>query len=367
MSALDQKQPLSWLVTNDRFSPKADIRSCTKLLGFDLRLPRKLGLASITGEIVPSWQQAGYPSAIVAGSADHLGNVVSYNNEILFSYTQHEPLGIETKRKQTMRKLASLISGTGFVLLLAHASAFAQGASAPKVADAKPGDVRAYITGALQAPMRPVIDQAKQAIGKNLVIEFGGARGNLESEILAGNGDFEVAVLLPDVDEKLLAAGKIKPGTYPIAHLEVAFGIRGNATVDLSTPEAIKKTLLAATSVKYAPTGAGAPTATKILNDLHIADQVKDNSKARGEVPLTGNQYEINIYPQSEIIANKELKNLGPVIKDFQVPLDIEATIDKNANDEAGAKALIKWMQGPALDTIFKENGFQRAKGATPN
>jgi molybdate transport system substrate-binding protein len=266
-----------------------------------------------------------------------------------------------------MTKLASLISSTGVVLLLAHASAFAQGNAGPKVADAKPGDVRAYITGALQAPLNTVIDQAKKAVGKNLVIEYGGSRGNLESEILAGNGDFEVAVLLPDVDQKLLAAGKIKPGTYPIAHLQVAFGIRGNATVDLSTPAAIKKTLLAATSVKYAPTGAGAPTAHKILDDLHIADKVKDNSKTRGYVPLTGDQYEINIYPQSEIIANKKLKNLGPVIKDFQVPLDIEATIGKNTRDEASAKALIKFLQGPSLDAVFKADGFERAKTAASN
>ena len=209
-----------------------------------------------------------------------------------------------------MRNSVSVLATLSVFSLLLSGLAYAQGGRGPKVADAKPGDVRAYITGALQAPLNTVIDQAEKAVGKNLVIEYGGARGNLESEILAGNGDFEVAVLLPDVDQKLLAAGKIKPGTYPVAHLPVAFGIRGNATVDLSTPDAIKKTLLAATSVKYAPTGAGAPTAHKILDDLHIADMVKDNSKTVGEVPLVGNQYEIDIYPQSEIIANKKLKNL---------------------------------------------------------
>lgn len=259
-----------------------------------------------------------------------------------------------------MKNLASLISGTAVALLLAQSSAFAQGAAGPTVATAKPGDVRVYVTGALNAPLGPIEEQARKALGKNIVFEYGATRGNLREEILKGNGDFELAILLPDVDQEILAAGKVKPGVYPIARVQVAFGIRGNATVDLSTPDAIKKTLLAAASVKYAATGAGAQTANKVLDDLKIADKVKNNSKTRDEVALTGNQYEINIYPQSEIIANKKLKNLGPVIKDFQMALNIEATIGKNTKDEAASKALINFLQGPAIDAGLKSNGMEK-------
>ena len=211
--------------------------------------------------------------------------------------------------------------------------------------------------------MRAVTDQAEKAIGHHIVFEYGSARGNLKDEALASKGDFELAMLLPDVDETLLAAGAIKPGASEIARVPIAFGVRGDASaVDLSTPDAVKKTLLAATSVKYAPTGAALLTVKKVFADLQIGDKVKDNSATRGEVALTGKQYEINIYPLSEIIPRKDLKNMGPVIKELQVPSIIEATLGSHSKDEASAKALIKFLQGPAIDAALKDDGMMKGK-----
>jgi molybdate transport system substrate-binding protein len=205
--------------------------------------------------------------------------------------------------------------------------------------------------------------QAQQATGKPLVVEYGSARGNLKDQILKGQ-DFEVALLLPDVDAETLKAGKIVPGAYEIARVPIAFGLRGDATVDVSTPAAVKKTLLNAKAVKYAPTGAALMTVKKVLGDLHIADEINDASTMRGTVVLHPGEYEINIYPLSEIIPNKALKNLGPVIKQLQVPAVITATIGKNANDPAAAKALIKFLQGPTIDAALKSDGMMKGKGA---
>lgn len=137
-------------------------------------------------------------------------------------------------------------------------------------------------------------------------------------------------------------------------------------TIGCSPPEAIKKTLLGATSVVYGKTGAALLTTRKVLDTLQIADKIKDNSgKGQGgEVALTGNQYEIGIYPLSEIIFKKGVKNLGPVIPQLQAPAVIQASIGVNSRDDAGAKAFIKWMQGPATDASFKADGFEKSKPA---
>lgn len=257
-------------------------------------------------------------------------------------------------------KLTSLICGAGLALLMAQASAVAQGYG-PKVADAKPGDIRVYATASLMTPLQAVAEQAKKAIGKNIVFEYGASKGNLQSEILAGNGDFEMAILVPDVDEKILAAGKVMPGTYPLARVLIGFGIRGTATVDVSNAAAIKKTLLNATSVKYAPTGMGAGSIAKLFTGLDIGDKVKDSGKLREEVPLTGDQYEILVYPMSELLANKSVtKILGPIIDQFQAPGNIEATIGAHPNDLATAKALVKFLQGPAMDVSLKTSGMEK-------
>jgi molybdate transport system substrate-binding protein len=253
-----------------------------------------------------------------------------------------------------------LLAGLCLVALVsAPGMAFAQFAG-PKVADAKPGDVRLIVTAAVREPLDAVKDQLQAAVGKPVVIEYGSARGNLKDEILKDQG-FEVAILLPDVNQDLLAAGKIAPQAFEIARVPIAIGLRGDATVDVSTPEAIKKTMLAAASIKYSPTGAALLTVRKVMADLELTGKVKDNSAVRGEVPLAPGEYEINIYPLSEIIPNKKLKNLGPVIPALQVPSIIQAVISKSPNDAKAARAAIAFLQGHAIDAALKADGMDKS------
>jgi molybdate transport system substrate-binding protein len=255
-------------------------------------------------------------------------------------------------------KILAAIVGTAVVLPLAlHANAQS---TAPKVAAAKSGDVRVIVTAAIREPLNAVLKQAEAAIGKPIVAEYGSARGNLKDEILKGQ-DFEVAVLLPDVDDEIEAAGKIAPGRFEIARVPVAFGLRGEApNLDVSSPAAVKAAMLNAKSVKYSPTGAALMTVKKIVSTLDITDKIHDSSTVRGEVQLASGEYEINIYPLSEIIANKKLKNLGALIPQLQVPAIIEATVGKNAADPKAALALIKFLQGPAIDQALKDYGMEK-------
>jgi molybdate transport system substrate-binding protein len=260
-------------------------------------------------------------------------------------------------------KTAGLLLGLGLVFAVAP-GAFAQGFRGPKVADAKPGDIRVIVTAAIREPLDAVMDKAQAAAGKPLVVEYGSARGNLKDEILKGQ-DFEVAILLPDVNEQLLAAGKVGPRAFEIARVPIAIGLRGDAQVDVSTPDALKKTMLAAKSIKYAPTGAALMTVRNVMAKLDIADKVHDSSTLRDEVPLAAGEYEINLYPLSEIIPNKKLKNLGAVIPELQIPAIIQAVIGKNANDQQAARALIKFLQGSAIDEALKADGMEKSTVAS--
>jgi molybdate transport system substrate-binding protein len=143
----------------------------------------------------------------------------------------------------------------------------------------------------------------------------------------------------------------------------VAFGLRGETpNLDVSSPTAIKAAMLNAKSVKYSPTGAALMTVKKILSTLDVDNKIYDSSMMRGEVPLATGEYEINIYPLSEIIPNKKLKNLGAVIPQLQVPVIIEAAVGKNAADPKAALALIKFLQGPAIDRALKDYGMEKGQ-----
>src|SRR5216683_5463244 len=255
-------------------------------------------------------------------------------------------------------KVLAAIMGTAVVLSPAlHANAQFTG---PKVADTKPGDMRVIVTAAIREPLNAVLKQAEAAIDKPIVAEYGSARGNLKDQILKGQ-DFEVAILLPDVDDEIEGAGKIAPGRFEIARVPVAFGLRGDApNLDVGSPAAVKAAMLNAKSVKYAPTGAALMTVKKILSTLDIAAKIHDSSTVRAEVALAAGEYEINIYPLSEIIPNRKLKNLGAVIAQLQVPAVIEAAVGKNAADAKAALALTKFLQGPAIDQALKDYGMEK-------
>jgi molybdate transport system substrate-binding protein len=257
-----------------------------------------------------------------------------------------------------MRHIAGVV-GLGLAAALAQAiSVWAQ--FGPGISDAKPSAVRVVCTAALRLPAE-LVSAAETAIGKPIVIQYGSARGNLKDLILNGQ-DFEVAILLPDVNEEIFRSGKTLPETHEIGRVPIGFGLRGDVPPpDLSTPGAVKAALLNARSIKYAPTGAALLTVKNILSRLQIGDQIRDNSGARGEAPLGPGEYEINIYPSSEIIPNSALKNMGPVIADLQVPAILQAVIGRNANDEQAAHALITFLQGPQIDATLKASGIAKS------
>ena len=250
--------------------------------------------------------------------------------------------------------------GVGLLFLLAGTRATAQEGRPEKIADARPGDVRVLATAAIRIPLEAIRAAAAKAIGHPLVIEYGSARGNLKDAVMADTG-FEVALLLPDVDDQLLKAGKIASRGVVIARTDVAFGLRGDRTPDLSTPEAIKTAMLKARSLRWSDTGAALFTVNKILDTLKIREAVRSrHNLAPVPVPLAPGEYEINIYPLSEILANTTLRNAGPVIPELQVPVVVTATISAHTPNPATAKALVTFLQGSAIEPALKGNGFRR-------
>lgn len=234
----------------------------------------------------------------------------------------------------------------------------------PKIADAKSNELRVMASGSLQTAIESQRADIERAVKWPLAIQYGAARGGLRTEILAGQ-DFEVAILFADINKELVAQGKASPKTYTIARVPVALGFRGEGPApDVSNQAALKQTLLNAKVVRYEPNGAGRPTVDKILSSLGITDTIRDATKAgnasKQNSPLEANEYEIFIFPLSEILSNNSLKNLGPVLSEFQVPVIIEAVIGAHAKDAKAAEKFIDYLRSPAFQPALQERGMSR-------
>jgi molybdate transport system substrate-binding protein len=238
-----------------------------------------------------------------------------------------------------------------------------------RLADAKPTDIRVVATGSINASLQSVKADVDRAVGKHAAVEYGTARGTLRDLILSGQ-DFELAILVPDVNDELVQKGLARTPRYEIARIPVGIGYTGDGSPpDVSTPDALKKALMGARQVVFAPQGMGAQSANKIIDGLGIRDSIKlaamgPQGPAAGAAPvvLGPGEYTINIQPTSEIYANKNAKYAGPVIDAYQVPQVLEAVVGAHARDEKSAKVLVDYLRGPEFGAVLKRSGFVQSR-----
>src|SRR5262249_34013757 len=114
----------------------------------------------------------------------------------------------------------------------------------------------------------------ERSLGQPVKIQFG-VSANLKKSIEAGE-PFDLAILTPPIIEDLMKQGKIATGTNKnIARSNIGLAIRaGAAKPDVSSTDAVKRTLLNAKSIAYVKEGAAATTIVDMINRLGIASQL---------------------------------------------------------------------------------------------
>lgn len=245
------------------------------------------------------------------------------------------------------------------LLFVLAGPAFAQDAP-EKVADAKPGDVRLFVSNGLREPFKTVRAEAEQQVGRHLVVEYGSSRV-MQAQMEAGQA-FDVAILTATAIDDLSTKERIVRGSASeIARVPVAIAVRGVARIDVSTPDAIKAALLGARTVGFTPIGGEAPTVNKLFAALGVTDAMKAKFHAMPPVgdtsamPPTG-QYDLIMNLVSEILPLGGGWNyVGDTPEALSVPVIMSAGIGAQG-DAAAAQKLIAFLRGPAIEPALKAN-----------
>ncbi len=233
-----------------------------------------------------------------------------------------------------------------------------------KVATAKPGDMRLFISNGLREPFKTVRAEAEKLIGRPFTVEYGASRG-MQTQIEAGQA-FDIAILTPDVIADMASKGKVVPGSSTdLAHVPVAIGVRGLSKIDIGTPAALKAALLGARKVGFSAIGASRPTVDNTFSKLGVGDVLKDKivgtppTHDTTPMPPEG-QYDIVINLVSEILPlTGGWSYAGNVPKELQVPVTMSAGIGTQG-DAVAARKLITFLQGPAIEAGLKSNNMSR-------
>jgi molybdate transport system substrate-binding protein len=209
----------------------------------------------------------------------------------------------------------------------------------------------------------------ESASGHKLAIKFG-TLGQVAKMVQDGETSDVVIIPRQGIDG-IVKDGKATAGTVTeIARSGVVVIFRkGAPKPDVSTPEALKQTLLAAKSITYgdpADGGASAIHFVKVLDQLGIANDMKPKTIYSKAGPDTGvvvasGKAELGVNQWQVVMPVAGIENAGPLPGNLQSTVVFAAAIMSGAKDAAASKALVDFLRTPAAATVIKAKGMEPA------
>jgi molybdate transport system substrate-binding protein len=171
--------------------------------------------------------------------------------------------------------------------------------------------------------------------------------------------------------DALVKQGKIAPGSdVTLAGSGVAIAVKAGAPKpDISSPEALKRTLLAAKSIAYSEPSAGGASGVyfaKLLERMGIAEQMRPKTKyppAGGfsaALLLTG-EAELAVQQKPELLHVAGAEIVGFLPGDLNMVTQFAAGIMPGSKNAEAAKALIAMLRTPESKAAFNAKGLEPA------
>jgi molybdate transport system substrate-binding protein len=227
---------------------------------------------------------------------------------------------------------------------------------------AQAAELKVIAGGSMTAPLNQISAKFEKATGHKLSIHFD-STPNIIARVNVGT-PFDVVVVPVDVFKDAAAKARFASGpTIDIARVGYGMVVRsGAAKPDISTPDAFKKALLAASSVAYLPTSAAGAYVTKVFERLGIAEEMKAKTKVQAspaQIPqaVAKGEAEIGVFLSNVLIA-PGVEQAGPFPGDLQQELVFTSAVAADTSEAGAAKALIDYLRTPAATAVIKATGM---------
>jgi molybdate transport system substrate-binding protein len=234
---------------------------------------------------------------------------------------------------------------------------------------AEAAEIKVLSALGMQAVMEDLGPKFERVTQHKLAISFA-TLGEAVKRVQAGETADVVVIPRQGIDS-LVKDGKAAPGDVTVvARSGLAVAVRkGAPKPDISSPEALKRTLLAARSISYTDPASGGASGihfAKVLDRLGIANEMKPKTVfppkpgldgvlvANGEAEIAVNQLQV-------LIPIADIEIVGPLPGDLQDTIVFSAALMTGARDAEASKALVNFLRTPEAAAVIKAKGMEPA------
>jgi molybdate transport system substrate-binding protein len=252
--------------------------------------------------------------------------------------------------KNLSRNVVASTLGLGIVLLC--------------LTNVQAAELRVLAGGAMTNIWSELKPKFEQAAGHKLIIRFGTTPELIK--LATTGGPFDLGVVPQAVFKDAGAQAQFVVGpTTDIAGVGLGVAVRSGAfKPDISTPDALKQTLLKSKSIATIPASAAGAQVLRAFERLGIGDAMRAKTlvqptPAKVVEAVVNGDAELGVF-LINVLTAPGLDVVGPLPGDLQQVIVFTAALSKDTKETAGAQALITYLKTPEAAAIIK------AKGMTP-
>ena len=229
-------------------------------------------------------------------------------------------------------------------------------------------EIHVMSSGGFTAPYQEMVPEFERRTQNKVLTAYGASMGGAPDSIpmrLERGEPADVVILASTALDALIEQGKVVRGSrVDLVRSEIGMAVRAGAPKpDISTVEALIRTLLEAKSIAYSASASGVYLSTKLFPRLGIAGQIKDKSRRVvservGAVVARGDA-EIGFKQVSELLPIEGLDYVGPLPDEAQEVTIFSAGVATGAKNPKGARDLIQFLASPAVVPAIRKVGLE--------
>jgi len=245
-------------------------------------------------------------------------------------------------------KTASIIAAASALLL----------SSASYSAEIKVASIQATEEAYLE-----LVAQFEKTSGHKVTTYFSGTL-NVQKRLADGEPCDLIIMAGPAIDNQIKLGKAVAGSRVDFARSGIGLAVRtGAAKPDISSADALRKTLLEAKSIAFT-TGPSGIHMLSVFEKLGVADEVKGKLKQTPSGVFVGTlvargETEIGFQQISELAQFPGIDYVGPLPGDLQRITLFSAAIHTGAKEADAARALVQFITAPAAASVFRKHSLE--------